>query len=64
MRKALLVTVLVFIISILPFFVKIAVGQPIPPTTQPIPIDGGLFLLIIAGASYGARKLYKQQKED
>jgi len=63
MRKALLVTVLVFIISMLPIFVKYAAGQPPVPSTQPIPIDGGLFFLIIAGATYGARKLYKQQKE-
>jgi len=63
MKKFLLVTVLVFIVSLLPFFIKLAAGQPPVPTTQPIPIDGGLFLLIIAGASYGARKLYKQQKE-
>ncbi len=63
MRKALLITVIVFVFSILPIFVKYAVGQPPVPSTQPIPIDGGLFLLIIAGASYGARKLYKQQKD-
>ncbi|NPA44993.1 MAG: hypothetical protein GXO49_05625 [Chlorobi bacterium] len=64
MRKALLITVIVIIISILPIFTKYAIGQPPVPDTQPIPIDGGLFLLIIAGASYGARKLYKQQNED
>ncbi len=39
-------------------------GQPSPPPPQDIPIDGGLFLLIAAGAAYGARKLYKQQKEE
>lgn len=63
MRKALFITVLIFVLSVLPIFVKYAIGQPPVPDTQPIPIDGGLFLLIIAGATYGARKLYKQQKD-
>jgi len=43
---------------------------PPPPTDEPgcwpppcIPIDGGISLLIAAGAIYGGRKLYSKQKE-
>lgn len=64
MKKALLIFTLVFTLLVLPILVKVASAQPPPPPTQDIPIDGGLFLLIMAGAAYGARKLYKQQKEE
>jgi len=64
MKKILFVLVLVFSLMVLPGLVKDAAAQPPPPPPQDIPIDGGLFLLIAAGASYGARKLYKQQKEE
>lgn len=43
---------------------------PPPPPDEPgcwpppcVPIDGGITLLIAAGAVYGARKLYLNQKE-
>jgi len=64
MKKALLIFSLAFTLLVLPFLVKDASAQPPPPPPQDIPIDGGLFLLIAAGATYGARKLYKQQKEE
>lgn len=64
MKKILFIFVLVFALMILPVLVKDASAQPPPPPPQDIPIDGGLFLLIAVGASYGARKLYKQQKEE
>jgi len=64
MKKILSILVLVFSLMVLPILVKDAAAQPPPPPPQDIPIDGGLFLLIAAGASYGARKLYKQQKEE
>ncbi|MCF6364616.1 MAG: hypothetical protein L3J35_00260 [Bacteroidales bacterium] len=63
MKKTLLALVFVFTLLVLPIFIKNASAQPPPPPPQDIPIDGGLFLLIAAGATYGARKLYKQQKE-
>ena len=63
MKKILLGLMLVFTLLVLPILVKDASAQPPPPPAQEIPIDGGLFLLIAAGATYGARKLYKQQKE-
>ena len=64
MKKTLLAIVLVFTLLVLPILVNEASAQPPPPPPQDIPIDGGLFLLIAAGATYGARKLYKQQKEE
>ena len=54
-------------------FTSICIAQdppPPPPTDEPgcwpppcIPIDGGISLLIAAGAIYGGRKLYSKQKE-
>ena len=32
--------------------------------TQGAPIDGGLGILLVLGAGYGARKLYKTWKEE
>jgi len=63
MKKVLFIIILIFILSVFPMLVKDASAQPPPPPPQDIPIDGGLFLLIAAGATYGARKLYKQQKD-
>lgn len=43
---------------------------PPPPVNPPcwpppcIPIDGGISALIIAGAAYGAKKLYNKKKKD
>ncbi len=64
MKKILLTITIVFTLLVFPGLVKDAAAQPPPPPPQDIPIDGGLFLLIAAGATYGARKLYKQQKEE
>lgn len=45
-------------------------APPPPPSTKPpcwpppcIPIDGGISALIIAGAAYGAKKLYEKKKK-
>lgn len=35
---------------------------PPPPPTSNIPIDGGISLLIAAGAAYGAKKVYDKRK--
>ena len=32
------------------------------PPCAPIPIDGGVSFLLIAGAAYGAKKVYKSKK--
>lgn len=45
-------------------------APPPPPSTNPpcwpppcIPIDGGISALIVAGAAYGAKKLYEKRKK-
>jgi hypothetical protein len=46
-------------------------APPPPPSVNPpcwpppcIPIDGGISALIVAGAAYGAKKLYDKKKKD
>lgn len=64
-------------ILIVAFFGVISLSKALPPPPPPpgggdvpgcwpppcIPIDGGISLLIAAGAIYGGRKLYKKKKE-
>ena len=38
-----------------------AFAQPGNPT-NPVPLDGGISLLIAAGAAYGAKKIYDSRK--
>jgi len=43
-------------------------GDPTGGTNPPIgaagaPIDGGISILLLAGAAYGAKKLYNKQKD-
>jgi len=64
MKRFLLIFVAVTTLMILPFFVETAASQPPPPPPQDIPIDGGLSILLIAGAAYGAKRLYSASKED
>lgn len=61
--------VFIFIVGLTTFCV--AGAPPPPPGSDPgcwpppcIPIDGGISLLIAAGAIYGGRKLYKNKKEE
>lgn len=37
-------------------------GAPFPPC--PIPLDGGVSLLLLAGATYGGKKLYDSRKKN
>ena len=37
-------------------------GGPFPPC--PIPLDGGLSLLVIAGAAFGGKKIYDSMKKN
>ena len=37
-------------------------GGPFPPC--PVPIDGGISLLLIAGAAYGGKKIYDLSKKN
>jgi hypothetical protein len=34
-----------------------AYAQPLPPTSDPVPLDGGIVALLAAGAAYGAKKM-------
>jgi hypothetical protein len=45
-----------FIISILFLLAATAYAQPLPPTENPVPLDGGLLALLAAGAAYGVKK--------
>jgi hypothetical protein len=63
-----IILILFFIVS----FGSLCVALPPPPPTGGgpncwpppcVPIDGGISLLIAAGALYGGRKLYKNQQE-
>jgi hypothetical protein len=67
---------IIAIIIILIGFGSFCVAAPAPPPSGGsgggpscwpppcIPIDGGISLLIAAGAIYGGRKLYKNKKEE
>lgn len=37
-------------------------GGPFPPC--PIPLDGGVSLLLLAGAAYGGKKIYDSRKKN
>ncbi len=58
-------------VAILVFVNEFLISAPAPPpsvgpTCWPppcVPIDGGLSFLIVAGAAYGARKIYKSAKK-
>lgn len=67
--KAKIVLSLLFIIA--STAICLAGPPPPPPQGSPlcwpppcVPIDGGISLLIAAGALYGGKKLYNKQKEN
>ncbi len=39
-------------------------GFPVDPNATGVPIDGGLSLLLAAGAAYGAKKVYEFKNRD
>jgi len=43
--------------------VIVAFAQPGNPN-NPVPLDGGISLLIAAGAAFGAKKIYDIRKKD
>lgn len=43
--------------------VIVAYAQPGNPA-NPVPLDGGISLLIAAGAAFGAKKIYDAKKQD
>jgi hypothetical protein len=65
MNKYLTILVFLILFVLTPLFVQTAIAQPNPPVNpSPIPIDGGLGLLLAAGVSYAAKKLYKQRGKE
>jgi hypothetical protein len=48
---------------ILTTLVLVAFAQPGNPN-NPVPLDGGISLLIAAGAAFGAKKIYDARKKD
>ncbi len=48
---------------ILTTIVLVAFAQPGNPN-NPVPLDGGISLLIAAGAAFGAKKIYDARKKD
>jgi hypothetical protein len=66
-RLALILTLFLMVV----FSQNLFSAPPPPPATKPpcwpppcIPIDGGISALILAGAAYGAKKLYDKKKKD
>jgi hypothetical protein len=60
---SILVFLIVFVLS--PAFVQTTIAQPPPPPPgNEIPIDGGLGFLLVAGAAYAAKKLYKNRNSE
>ena len=53
-------TLMLIVVSILPFF---AMAQD-PGGGPDVPIDGGLSLLLAAGAAYGVKKYRNSKKKD
>ena len=62
--KTRLITVIIFIVAV-PLLCKAPPAGPSScyPATNCIPIDGGISLLVAAGAIYGGKKLYSNRKE-
>jgi hypothetical protein len=60
-----------FLFLLLTIVSSAGVPPPPPPGTGPscwpppcIPIDGGITLLMAAGAAYGAKKIYSKKKRE
>lgn len=62
LKKILTILILMTALMVAPEFIQSAIAQPPPPDIQPIPIDGGLGLLLAAGIFYGARKLKNNEE--
>lgn len=58
--------IVVFLISffIIDFALAQGGGFPVDPSAIGAPIDGGLSLLLAAGAAYGAKKVYDFRNKD
>ncbi|AFM03443.1 hypothetical protein Fleli_0995 [Bernardetia litoralis DSM 6794] len=58
--------IVLFLISffIVDFVMAQGGGFPVEPSAVGAPIDGGLSLLLAAGAAYGAKKVYEFRNKD
>jgi hypothetical protein len=61
MNKIFSILVFLIVFILCPMFVQTAIAQPPPPPPVAIPLDGGLGFLLVAGAAYAAKKLYKNR---
>jgi peptidoglycan/LPS O-acetylase OafA/YrhL len=61
MNKKVLVALAAIALTVVPM-ILLAQGPPPPPPPQSVPVDGGLSLLVAAGAALGAKKLYDKKK--
>ncbi len=50
------------LIAIMLLLAIIGQTQPPPPPPEPIPIDGGLFALLLGGIILGGREVYLHEK--
>ncbi len=65
MKSLKLATAMSLILFFAITFISVAVfAQPVPPSpAASVPVDGGLSLLIAAGAAFGAKKIYETRKK-
>lgn len=53
-----------FSLTVLACQAQTAIAQPtFDPSDPNVPLDGGLIWLLLAGAGYGAKKIYDQRKK-
>ncbi|NCP85659.1 MAG: hypothetical protein GW823_12415 [Bacteroidetes bacterium] len=60
-KKILFIVINLFLVD---FAMAQGGGFPVNPNAIGAPIDGGLSLLLAAGAAYGAKKVYDFRKKD
>lgn len=66
MKKLLMLVILIGSLCSVPFTGRCDDDPPPPPSgdpDEPVPLDGGLSLLIAAGVGYGAKKTYDLRKK-
>ena len=59
-----LATILLCIFSVLPISGYAQLGDPGEDPDAPVPVDGGVVLLIAAGVGYGVKKANEQRKKN
>ena len=61
MKRKMRVLGMIGMMMMTPAFINNLAAQPPPPPPVEIPIDGGLFFLLVAGMAYGAKKLIENK---